>query len=271
MLVPPVHSTEIPSLYEWAQTNREKLIQQVALPAIRDVCLGVTFCAVTSFFVTTTPGLITLAVLPVAVTVANIYFRTVLLYFQDFKLDMSDIWGYVAYGPLLSFSLLDLTTRQVLIHEGGHYLALKLFYEKVQPTIEVYPLIGGITRWSSPSHLSDWGKRLGRENVEAAVAAAGVVATQLMNVPTLVVGHYLGGQIGSYLEASAYISALGDATYALSALFLKASSSSDFVQLNKYGIHPFISAATTLLIPLAVKSALLYLDKLRKDSISESV
>jgi hypothetical protein len=271
MLVPPIHSKEIPSLNEWFQENREKWIQEVALPAIRDACLGITFCAVTSFFVTTIPGLITFAILPVAVTVVNVYFRTMHLYFQDLELEMPNIGSYVSYAPLLTFSLLDLTTRQVLIHEGGHYLALKLFYEKVQPTIEVFPLIGGITRWSGPITLSDWGKHLGRENVEAAVAAAGVVATQLMNVPTLIVGHYFGGQIGSYLETSAYISALGDATYALSALFLKASSSSDFVRLNKYGIHPFISAATTLLIPLAVKGVLLYLDKLRKDSTSASV
>ncbi|WP_420421551.1 hypothetical protein [Simkania sp.] len=271
MLVPPVNSKEIPSLPEWVQANREKMIQEVALPAIRDACLGITFCAVTSFFVTTNAGLITLAILPVAVTVINIYFRTMHLFFNECGLEMPDLWDYISYAPALAFSCLDLATRQVLIHESGHYLAIELLFEKAHPSIEVFPLIGGITHWKSSRYLTDWGKSLGSENAKAVVAAAGTVATQLLNIPALVVGHYWGGQMGSYLQASAFISALGDATYALSALSSNPSSSSDFGRLKKYGIHPLIAATTAMLIPLAVKSVLLYLDQFREKSTTEEV
>lgn len=267
MLVPPVESKEIPSLYEWTLANRDKIIQEVAYPAIKDACLGAALCGMTSLFVTTSVGLITLAVLPVAVTVVNIYFRIMHLYFQDFDLELPDLWKYIHQAPSLTFAIIDLTTRQTIIHEGGHYFAIKLFYEKVQPSIEIFPLYGGVTRWSM-SHLTDWGKRLGRENADVAVAAAGTVATQLLNIPALIVGHYWGGQFGSYLQTSAFLSALADATYALTALSPKPKASSDFLALKKFGIHPFVCAFTVLLIPLAIKGVLLYLDQIREENPS---
>lgn len=268
VLVPPIESKKTPSLYEWVEANRDKIIQEVAYPAIKDACLGVAFCGMTSFFVTTSVGLITLAVLPVAVTVVNIYFRAMLLYSQEFELELPDLWKYIHHAPSLAFSIINLATMHTVIHEGGHYFAIKLFYEKVQPTIEVFPLIGGETRWRSSGSLTDWGKSVGSEKARIAVSAAGTVATQVLNIPALIFGHYYGGKVGSYLQMSALLSGVADAAYALSALESNPSPGSDFVALWKYGIHPLAAALTAVLIPLTIKGVLLYLDQIREENRS---
>lgn len=162
-----------------------------------------------------------------------------------------------------------MTTRQVLIHEGGHYLSYKLFYKYLQPTIEVFPLFGGITRCSRLRLLSEWGEKLGRDQVRIAEIAAGSLATTMIGLPTLTFGHYQGGQLGEYLQASVFLTAISDATEALMVLFSEKSSNSDFSKLEHFGIHPMVSAATVFLIPLTLKSMLLLMDWLKKEELTK--
>lgn len=251
------------SIFSWMEKNREELTEKVVRAAFQDVLLGLTLSTITAPFVLTRIGLITLFSLPLALTVANAFYRTLSI------INPHHCNVFFSYAPAVSFGMVDLSTRQVLIHEGGHALAHKLFYKHVKVSIEVYPLIGGVTKFSRMKDLTEWGLATRREWIGPIISAAGPLATMVVGLPTLILGHYQGGEFGKYLQTSVFLSVLSDAIYALEALSSPTKSSHDFGNLKRAGIHPLTSAATVILIPLLLKGILLLIDAEKDERTSK--
>jgi len=85
-----IESKHSQTICEWFEKNRDRVIHEVAIDAIKDASAGLVLAAVTSCFVKTQVGLVTLGILPIAVTIVNLFFRTFHLFFRDEKVD---IWG----------------------------------------------------------------------------------------------------------------------------------------------------------------------------------
>lgn len=164
------------------------------------------------------------------------------------------------------FSVLDSTTRDVVIHEGGHALAASALYKNANPKITVMPLQGGVTTfWING--LTKVGKFFGEKGSRLIVAGAGPAAAVLADTIHIGVAHVIRKThptLSSYLKITAIISLIGHVMYALSALSIKQQMPGhDFVALWMGGIHPVASIVAMVALPLIVKLGLCAYDHIR--------
>lgn len=146
-------------------------------------------------------------------------------------------------------SLAGAAYPSIYAHEMGHKLAIEALYENANPTVEVNPFSGGVTRWS-PSGLSETGQKLGPDMSRAAVSAAGTVVDTAVAVTTFAAGYRLRHKhplIGTALMGYAGFSVFNSIAYAATALGSEgipalAAQGNDFAGLAlKAGIHPLVS------------------------------
>jgi len=183
----------------------------------------------------------------------------------------------------LNFAQLNLTTRDVLVHESGHALAAHVLYKNARPKIEVFPFQGGVTKYFV-TPLSKVGRFFGEKKVHLIVAGAGPAAAVIAS--SIDIGIAQGcrqsnPRLSRYLNVMAGMNLLNHLAYAYSA-FAEASKKMpghDFVALWAGGIHPYVSMTATIALPLIVKTGVFVAEKchhqksaksMRSDSLSSN-
>jgi hypothetical protein len=163
----------------------------------------------------------------------------------------------------VTFGQIDSNTRDLVTHEAGHALASLAMYKNARPEISINadnPLnASGVTRYY-PQKLTSLGEKVGSDNASLIVGGAGAALSLTFSILNIVVAHKLKDthpKLSLYFLVSAITSIARHVIYALSALWTtNRSLSHDFLRLSVGGIHPFLSAACLILIPLFVKTFL---------------
>jgi len=149
----------------------------------------------------------------------------------------------------LLFSSLDLATRDVLIHEGGHALTTLCLFQNANPRITVTPgfmSAGGYTSFSDTTRLNNLGETLGNDKSWMLVSAGGTGATMLWNYGSLIAAQAIpndDSEIKSYLRFVVLVSVIHSVWYALSAYVACEPPGHDFCSLDKNGISPAVAAS----------------------------
>lgn len=244
------------------QAVRNKLISDLAKSCLAEFAMSVAITGVTSLFVVTSTGMSTLLVTALAVGAINTVIKTIIAYLQYRIFQLQDghrrenlraiVEGH-NWTTAAVFTYLDRTTRSVLTHEVGHAAAASLLYHNANPTIEIFPMEGGVTRYY-PSVLSKIGKYLGKKNADLFVTAAGSGASILFATGSLILASHIKKshpQLHRYLVATAVMSIVQETFYAITALWTpKKHLSHDFVALWRHGIHPVVSAIAMVAVPI---------------------
>lgn len=161
----------------------------------------------------------------------------------------------VEWASPFAFSILTGINAQVLLHETGHLLAALTLYKKSRPTIEVFPFMGGLTKYYKRS-LSPTGKILGPSLANLIVVASGPGLTLLVSSILLFTGLVIKKsypELSKTLVCWGVIDCLNHAQYAYSAIRANPSDlSHDFLQLWIMGLHPMAATIGILAIPLLV-------------------
>ncbi len=158
----------------------------------------------------------------------------------------------------VNFALLFNATAGVLIHEGGHALAVSMLYSNAQPQIVIKYLFEGNTTFFNRG-FSALGRSLGASNVSYIVCAAGPLTAIFMATLAVLLAIRIGKShttASKYLYCSSLFSLGYHVKYALSALAASRSDQEhDFVKLWQAGIHPVLAAGAMIAVPI-VASAL---------------
>ncbi len=153
------------------------------------------------------------------------------------------------------FSFLDVTTRNVIVHEAGHALAALAVYQNASPKIAIYPGMGGATSYYN-DNLSWFGKLLGRKNSDLLVCGAGAAMAILFSIGSLAAAKRCSSdkpELKMYLIATAIVSIVQHIFYALTAFITGADQlSHDFVALWSHGINPLIAIIAMIFLPIFV-------------------
>jgi hypothetical protein len=136
------------------------------------------------------------------------------------------------------------------LHEMGHATAIKQLYTNGRPTVEVFPLKGGVTRWY-PSELSPLGKKLGPDAARALVAASGTLVDVGVATTTFGAGFAMRKKhpiVGAALMGYGAMTIGNSVAYAASALggdlAALSAKGNDFATIAvKGGLHPLASMA----------------------------
>lgn len=252
------------------------LAKKVALASLKELAISLSFTAVACIFVPTPPTMIALIVTAVAVVVFNTLIRTAAAY-CTYKSHQTNQPIYKAAAKVLqflcplSFGVLDVTTRQVLVHEAGHAIAASIVYNNPRPSIEIKPFEGGVTRYY-PKELSAAGTAMGANASRMVVAAAGPFFGIALATADLVLAHKVRKShpmLRKYLIISAVMNIGQHVFYALSSFWTTTNTSGhDFLKLASGGFHPAAAVATMIAIPLIIKGSLLlasYIKKKRRE------
>lgn len=135
-------------------------------------------------------------------------------------------------------------------HEMGHAIAIEKLYTNGQPTVEVFPFEGGVTRWR-PSELTPLGEKFGKDGARAMVAASGTLVDIGISTATFGTGFALRKKhpiIGHALMGYGAMTMLNSVMYASSAVGANigalSSTGNDFATIGlKAGIPPIASMA----------------------------
>ncbi len=252
---------------------KHEIIKSVALSSLKELAISLVLAGITCAFVATPIGMATVLGTAVAVVAINTLIRSGIgaLTYKTENLKKihttqaekavkrnETVISFLQYLAPISFSVLDLTTRDVLVHEGGHALAATLLYaSEHSPTVEVMPLEGGATTYFNQT-LTPLGNAIGEKASGLIVSAAGAAASILFAAVNLGVAHLLKDkcpELSRYLNVMAIASIAQHALYAISALWASAGNGHDFLALWVGGIHPVASVVTMVAIPLLVKGA----------------
>lgn len=262
------------------QNPRDQIIAEIARKSVNEFLVGMTFSGMACFFVATPAGMLTLLTATVGMVAINILIRAAAGYatlcVRELENDESDearqkrqayetFIDFTKYLCPLGFSRIDSATRNVLIHEGGHALAVIALYKETLPEITISPFEGGMTEFI-PEELSAFGNSVGEENAAAIVAAAGAGLAILFATAQLIAGHSLSEnypELSRYLEVTGLVTILEHIGYAASALLRECSEGHDFFFLREGGVSPAFCIALMLLLPLIAKTLLYVIDQLR--------
>lgn len=256
---------------------RNQLIKQVGIGTLKELTISSIFTGITCMFVAA-PAIPTLITTTIAILAFGVLLRTltaaVTYSFYCNKQDnagvedpvLSKIVACLNYLNPITFAAIDISTRDCLVHEGGHALAAMAIYKNANPKIEVFPFIGGVTSYSG-RHLSRLGEFLGKNYSNAIVSGAGAGASILVASAYIGLAHRFQEthpEFTRYCKCTAIASIVQHVVYALSALAQTGQSGHDFLSLWAVGIHPIASAAVIVAVPLIVKTGFFIADQLRK-------
>ncbi len=136
------------------------------------------------------------------------------------------------------------------LHEMGHAKMIELMYEGANPTVEVFPFKGGVTKWHA-GPLSELGQEFGPNGARAMVSAAGTLVDMGVAATTFGIGFKMRKKhpiIGSALMgygAMTVANSIGYAAIAVGKDVVKlAREGNDFAGLAvRAGLHPIASIA----------------------------
>jgi hypothetical protein len=273
------HCSKWPELFVNHAENQElfnKLVKNVAIESLQEFAVSLALTGITCFFVATPGGIAILLATTVTIVAINALIRSGAAYcaYRYEQLDQlhsedaeqeKEAYRFVIkaaeYLCPLSFSILDSTTRDVLIHEGGHALAATLLFKGANPSITINPLEGGVTRYYQRG-LTSLGEMLGTQKADFIISAAGTAASLGYSLLNIILADRLAEshpQLSKYLLVMGITSILNSIIYAASALFT-AFPGHDFAALWRGGLHPVASIAMMVLLPLIVKGILFAID-----------
>ena len=144
---------------------------------------------------------------------------------------------------------------QTLLHESGHALAALCVYKNGRPRIEIYPFVGGITRYYKGS-LTPFGKKIGAAASTCLITASGPAITLLVSLTLFTIGLAIQKthpRLAKYLVSWGVVDFIEHAGYACSAMREKPSKlSHDFVHLSLFGLHPIAASVAIVAIPALI-------------------
>ena len=264
---------------EWVslKERQDSIIKDIALSSLKELGISLTLAGITCFFVAA-PAIPTLLAGTIGIVAINIFLRSLVGYAAyeiqlmkgDPLINANDLkvaeryYEFLQYVCPMTFSILDTSTRNVLIHEAGHAFAAIHLYQNARPWIEIFPFKGGVTHYWVGS-LTKMGQFFGSKCSSLIVTAAGPTAGILAATIDIGLAHGLKKKhpkLHRYLLCNAITNIAQHILYALSALWeKKPSSGHDFAKLWKVGgIHPIVAVVCMVALPLIVKTALFALD-----------
>ncbi len=283
--VSPLPDDQQPIKLSLSLKDKKKLIiKQIAIATLKELIISLAFTGAACLFVAT-PAIPTLLATTIAVIAMNILIRTLTgaLVYDMHRMkkqglapskELQACHDLLQYLCPISFTILDTTTRAVLIHEGGHALAASLLYQNARPTIEIFPLKGGVTTYW-PRMLSNLGLYFGSKKADLIISAAGPAAGILTATIDLGLAHCVRKkhpELHRYLVCTAAMNIFQHSIYALSAFFeTNPFSGHDFFHLWKGGgIHPIVSVISMVALPLILRATLFGIDYCRHKGSSTS-
>jgi hypothetical protein len=182
------------------------------------------------------------------------------------------------YLSALLNTIVDFLNRDLLVHELGHLIPVKLFYQNSRPLLVLAPFslsifsplsqaAAGYVSYFPSLPLSSLGLRIGTKAVQLAISAGGAGATTIFSTAFIVTSHRVrktNPYLSRVLLCMAILSIANAMLYALSALQETSSKGHDFAALAAGGIHPLTSAAVIASVPLGTKAGLMLYDRCRK-------
>lgn len=261
-----------------SKERRLSIIRDIALHSINELAVSLAFAGVTCLFVAS-PAIPTLLIATIGIVALNILFRCLAGYTaleieqakeknvdDEYLEDLQFSHQLLQFLCPINFSILDMSTRNILVHEAGHAIAAVALYQNARPTIEVFPLTGGVTRFSVGS-LTKIGEFFGRKWTSVIVSAAGPAIAIIAASLNLGLSHYYAKEnpeLHRYFLCMSIASIAQHVLYALSALWEKNPSGHDFIKLWKVGgIHPLFSVVGLIALPLIMKSIFFTIDYYR--------
>jgi len=268
----PQHTS--PSSSSKKPTNNS-IINEIALDSLKELAVSLTMTGVTCFFVAT-PAIPSLVLFAIGTAALNTLVRASIIWFKQGEIfskltPESQKQELVLLGCIAPYiyTVLDVMTRQVLVHEAGHALAANAVYKYANPSIEIFPFSNnaGVTRFS-PGALTKIGSYLGQKNSRLFVTMAGPMAGIFLALVDLGIAHKVRDshpQLHRYLVCTAICNVANHALYAISALFSPNEQGHDFAMLWKVGnIHPIVSVICIIAVPVIFQAGLLLSEHLLK-------
>lgn len=256
MVVLPIHNSAIPARPIERPYPLLASIKQIAALCFYQLTASLAIGALVSCFVTTPTG-ISLILSAICVQLCATVFFQILDAFPapDESNKELALTALTEWAPPSAFSILTGINAQVLIHETGHSLAALAIYKRARPHIEVFPFMGGWTKYYKRA-LTPLGKILGRSTANIFVIASGPGLTLLVSSILMAVGLAIKKtypHLSKTLICWCLIDCLNHAQYAYSALSASPSDlSHDFLHLWIMGLHPVAATIGILAIPLLI-------------------
>ncbi len=172
----------------------------------------------------------------------------------------------------LSFSIIDLMNRSVILHESAHLLAYDGFYKNADPTMSItFP--GGKTfpNFDGEPVLSETGALVGDQMASGLTSAAGSLIQLFFSYLSLIAAQALPdkhSEIKSYLRFTSIMSLMNPLMYAITNSDPSVCSdlSQDFCNVNdKLGISPAMAASLILGSMIMLQTFLSCTTKIKKD------
>lgn len=237
-----------------AVTTQVGLIKQVALQALKQFAVSLIFISVSTFFASSISVVLTMTAVAALSALVTAAIEAMLL-FKSVPSDSKEAFaGHMGSGLLFS-SLVDSCTRDPLVHEYSHLLAVNALFKDARPTITL-GFSPRCTFFASARHLTKWGRYLGYNRSLAVISAAGPLGSTLTSCTLIALAHRLpvtSIRLKCHLYAMAIQSVANHVLYALSAFWNVGQLSHDFVAIwFRAGIHPLVSACFLLALPLLV-------------------
>lgn len=243
--------------------ERKSQIKEVALKALKDLTASLAYSLAASYFVATGISIAPLFVSALAVTVINIFIRSICPCFRSPQSESHrpDIALWIEqYAPAFVFSIHDFFTKGVLLHEAGHFLSAKLLFN-TRAKIVFYPFEKAVTKHVM-RQLTGIGTYFGRKISTAIVCSAGAGLSVITSSIQLIAAHCFKQsrpELARYMQMSALMNIFNHAAYVLSACWesLATKPGHDFLLLQKIaGISPIVSLIAVIALPLIVQAGL---------------
>lgn len=270
---------------------KKRLIIEVVKRTLIELAISLAIAGAVCLFVVTPVGVATALIGAVAVVSINTIFRSAnagLEYkIQQLRKEKENpekhetlkkcklIQRFTKYlAPITFANGYDMHTRDVLVHEAGHAVAAKLLIKKPDVKVALNPYAGGVTSFRFGA-LTRLGEFFGRNNSRLIISAAGPALSICSAIASIAASFGLRNanpEISRYLRCMAISSIVQHVFYALSAFWATAANKGhDFLQLWMGGIHPLVSIAAMVAIPILVSVGFLIYDyhqkRIRKQQI----
>lgn len=162
-----------------------------------------------------------------------------------------------SFTNLFSLSLLTSQSTYVstLIHESGHYMAIKYVDSNIQPVISLSATGGGNCTYGTNSLI---------KMNEGFIASAGPMADMVVVCACIALAHFqkTKSNLSIFLHLRAALSTFHSFNYARSAFQHAERTSHDYaVMWNEAAIHPIVSMINIAALPLLAKMTLQAYDK----------
>lgn len=248
--------------------SRHQETKQIAIASLKEFAIGLTMVGVTCFFVAT-PLSIGIGITMTAIlALSNFGYR--ILESSEMMRAQTPVHRCLqkvyTFLRAIGFGTVYSGTIDTVVHESGHALMARAVYQNADPKIVIKPFGSGETRYFVGT-LSKLGLKLGANKAQLLVVAAGALAALSVSIVFITVAHCIGkehAEIARYLNGMGFMSILNHGFYALSGLSKTPPEGHDFADLwHTGGIHPAVSIAVLIGVPLFLKGILCLIDHVR--------